>query len=71
MQLFKSHGLQEPPRPDVPSYRHSGFDPRYGRRNARALVGCAASNDSDGVLESRFEAGRTILRLMADYERAA
>ena len=73
MQLFKSHGLQEPPRAAVPSYRDRGFDRRYGRRNSRraapAFDLAVAGNDGDGDFE--LEAERAILRLMADYDRAA
>ena len=68
MQLFKSQSLQEPPRVAVKSYRDRGFGRRYGRR-AAALDLSVASNDGDGDFEC--EAERAILRLMADYDRAA
>lgn len=69
MQLFKSPGLHEPPRHAAQTYRDGGFGRRYGRRNVSAVDLAIASNDDDGDFE--FEAERNILRLMADYDRAA
>ena len=69
MQLFKSQGLQEPPRPATKHYRDGGFGRRYGRRGASSFDLFVASNDGDGDFE--FEAERHILRMMADYDRVA
>ena len=69
MQLFKSQGLQEPPRHATKTYRDGGFARRYGRRSMPTFDRSIASNDDDGDFE--FEAERDILRLMADYDRVA
>ena len=37
MQLFKSQGLHEPPRPAAKTYRDRGFGRRYGRRSDARL----------------------------------
>lgn len=70
MQLFKSQCLQEPERAARPSHRERGFGRRYGRRAAPAACDPrVAGNDAEGDAEHAAE--RAILRLMADYERAA
>jgi len=69
MQLFKSQGLHESPRPAAKHYRDGGFGRRYGRRGASRFDLSVASNDGEGDFE--FEAERHILRMMADYDRVA
>jgi hypothetical protein len=69
MHLFKSQLLQEAPRHVAGPYRQS-FAPRYGRRaecrpppsNVVAIVSDVAST---------HDAGRALLRWMADYDVAA
>ena len=68
MHLFKSQWLQEPPRATAASYRDPGFGQRHGRRrNTDRAPRVAGSNDGDLTRE----AGRELLRRMADYDCAA
>ena len=68
MHLFKSQCLHEPPRAVSVSYREPAFGHRQGRRRDSDRTPRVAGND-DGDLTR--EAGRELLRRMADYDCAA
>ena len=68
MHLFKSQCLHEPPRAASASYRDLAFGHRHGRRRDSGRTSREAGND-DGDLTR--EAGRELLRRMADYDCAA